>query len=177
MNRIVIYGSFYGYTKKYAIELGNMLNVIVKDYNATKNINDYDSIIYLGGLYAGGVLGMSKTLKKIDNISNKEIIVATVGLADPYDSKNIENIEGNMKKQLSTDIFNHIKIFHLRGWIVYKNLSFKHKFMMKLVYNKAKKVPVEERDAELRAMIETYNKEVDFTDFSELEKIIAVLND
>ena len=177
MNRVVIYGSFYGSTKKYAIELAKRLEVDAIEYNEVKDINRYDSIIYLGGLYAGGVLGMSKTLKKLDNISNKEIIVATVGLADPYDSKNIENIEGNMVKQLSADILNHIKIFHLRGGIVYKNLSFKHKFMMKLVYNKAKKVPVEERDAELRAMIETYNKEVDFTDFSELEKIIAVLND
>ena len=177
MNRIVIYGSFYGYTKKYAIELGNMLNVEAKDYGEIKNINDYDSIIYLGGLYAGGVLGMSKTLKKINDISNKEIIIATVGLADPKDQENINNIEAHMKKQLSEELFNSSKIFHLRGGIVYKNLSFKHKIMMKLVYNKAKKVPVEERDAELKAMIETYNKEVDFTDFAELETIIAVLND
>lgn len=175
MNRVVIYGSFYGSTKKYAIELAKRLEVDAIEYNEVEDINMYDSIIYLGGLYAGGVLGLSKTLKKLNDINSKEIIIATIGLADPTDLENINNIESHMKKQLSEEIFSSSKIFHLRGGIVYKNLSFKHKVMMRLVYNKAKKVPVEERNAELRAMIETYNKEVDFTDFTELEKIIADL--
>lgn len=175
MNRVVIYGSFYGTTKKYAIELAKRLEVDAIEYNEVKNINEYDSIIYLGGLYAGGVLGMSKTLKKLNDI-NKEIVIATVGLADPTDKDNINNIESHMKKQLSEELFKYSKIFHLRGGIVYKDLSFKHKFMMKLVYNKAKKTPVEERNAELKAMIETYNKEVDFVNFSELDKIIEALS-
>ena len=58
MNRVVIYGSFYGTTKKYAVELAKRLEVDAIEYNEVKNINDYDSIIYLGGLYAGGVLGI-----------------------------------------------------------------------------------------------------------------------
>ena len=175
MNRVVIYGSFYGTTKKYAVELAKRLEVDAIEYNEVKNINDYDSIIYLGGLYAGGVLGMSKTLKKLNNIDNKEIVISTIGLADPTDKENIEAIENHMKKQLSEELFVKSKIFHLRGGIVYKNLSFKHKVMMKLVYNKAKKTPVEERNAELKAMIETYNKEVDFVNFDSLDKIIGIL--
>ena len=175
MNRVVVYGSFYGTTKKYAIELSKRLNVLVLEYNEVKDINEYDSIIYLGGLYAGGVLGMSKTLKKIKDLNNKEIVIATIGLADPTDKDNINNIEEHMEKQLSEELFNTSKIFHLRGGIVYKDLSFKHKFLMKLVYNKAKKTPVEERNAELKAMIDTYNKEVDFVDFNKLDEIIEVL--
>ena len=175
MNRVVIYGSFYGTTKKYAMELAKRLEVEAIDYNEVKDINKYDSIIYLGGLYAGGVLGMAKTLKKL-SIDDKEIIIATVGLADPSDEENINNIEMHMKKQLSEEMFTKSKIFHLRGGIVYKDLSFKHKFLMKLVYSKAKKTPEEERNAELKAMIETYNKEVDFVNFCELDKMIEVLN-
>ena len=118
---------------------------------------------------------MAKTLKKLTDLDNKELVISTVGLADPTDQENIINIEAHMKKQLSEEMFTKSKIFHLRGGIVYKDLNFKHKFMMKLVYNKAKKIPVEERNAELKAMIETYNKEVDFVNFDELNKTIDIL--
>ena len=69
MNRIIIYGSIYGTTEKYAIELASRLNCNAITYENVKNINDYDSIIYLGGLYAGGVAGMVKTFK-IYSLSN-----------------------------------------------------------------------------------------------------------
>ena len=59
-----------------------------------------DKIIYLGGLYAGGVLGMTKTLKKLNKISNKTIILVTIGLSDPTDEKNINNIRNNIKSQI-----------------------------------------------------------------------------
>ena len=44
--------------------------------------------------------------------------------------------------------------------------------MMKLLYNAVKSVPQEKQTAENRAIIETYNKKVDFIDFSSLDKII-----
>ena len=44
--------------------------------------------------------------------------------------------------------------------------------MMKLLYNAVKNVPQEKQTAENRAIIETYNKKVDFIDFSSLDKII-----
>ena len=43
--------------------------------------------------------------------------------------------------------------------------------MMWLVYKKALKVPESERTAEIRAMIETYDKQVNFIDFTSLDKI------
>ena len=137
-----------------------------------KEINNYDKIIYLGGLYAGGVLGMSKTLKKLNKISNKTIILVTIGLADPIDEKNINNIRNNIKIQIPKEIFEKAKIFHLRGGIDYSKLNFVHKTMMKLLYNAVKNVPQEKQTAENRAMIETYDKKVDFIDFSGLDKII-----
>ena len=44
--------------------------------------------------------------------------------------------------------------------------------MMNMVYKKALSVPEEERTAEIRAMIETYNKQVDFVDLNSLEPLI-----
>ena len=66
MNNIIIYGSHYGTTKQYAEELSRRTNIEIISFENVKEINDYDNIIYLGGLYAGGVLGMSKTIKYIN---------------------------------------------------------------------------------------------------------------
>lgn len=172
MNNIIIYGSHYGTTKQYAEELSRRTNIEVISFENVEEINDYDNIIYLGGLYAGGVLGMSKTIKKLNNISNKKIIIATVGLSDPTDEINKNNIRNNIKSQIPKEIFEKAKIFHLRGGIDYSKLNFAHRTMMKLLYNAVKNLPEEKQTAENRAMIETYNKKVDFIDFSSLDKII-----
>ena len=172
MSNIIIYGSYYGTTKKYAEEFSKRTNIEAVSFKDVNNINDYDNIIYLGGLYAGGVLGMAKTLKKIDNIANKNIIIATIGLSDPTDEINKNNIRNNIKKQVPKEIFEKVKVFHLRGGIDYSKLNFAHRTMMKLLYNTVKKLPKEKQTAEDSAIIEAYNKQVDFIDFSSLDKLI-----
>lgn len=83
MNSIIIYGSHLWNNQTIAEELSRQTNIERVSFKNVKEINNYDKIIYLGALYAGGVLGMAKTLNKLNNISNKTIIIATVGLADP----------------------------------------------------------------------------------------------
>lgn len=172
MSNIIIYGSHYGTTKQYAEELSRRTNIEAISFEKVNQINDYDNIIYLGGLYAGGVLGMSKTLKKLNNISNKKIMIATVGLADPIDEENKNNIRNNIKHQLPKEVFEKAMIFHLRGGIDYSKLNLIHKTMLKLLYNAIKRIPKEQQTAENNAMIETYNKKVNFINFSSLDKIV-----
>ncbi len=172
MSDIIIYGSHYGTTKQYAEELSKRTNIEAISFENVKEINDYNNIIYLGGLYAGGVLGMSKTIKKMNTISNKRIIIVTVGLSDPIDEVNKKNIRDNIKRQIPKEFFEKTKIFHLRGGIDYSRLNFVHKTMMKLLYNSVKNLPEEKQTAEDKAMIETYNKKVNFVDFSSLDEII-----
>ena len=173
MSPIIIYGSCYGTTKQYAEELSKRTNIEAISFKNVKKINAYNTIIYLGGLYAGGVLGMAKTIKKLKDFSNKKIIIVTVGLSDPTDEVNKNNIRNNIKNQIQKEIFEKAKIFHLRGGIDYSKLNFAHKTMMKLLYNSVKNLPEEKLTAEDRAMIETYNKKIDFIDFSSLEQIIS----
>ena len=154
-------------------ELSKRTNIKAVSFKeVTSQINEYDNIIYLGGLYAGGVLGLLKTLKKIKNISDKKIILVTVGLADPTIEENKTNIRNHLKSKMSKEIFENITIFHLRGGIDYSKLNFAHKTMLKLLYNSVKRLPEDAQTAEDRAMIETYNKKVNFVDFSSLDKII-----
>ena len=52
------------------------------------------------------------------------------------------------------------------------SLSFGHRMVMKLLYQSLHRTPLEQQTAENRALIETYGKQVDFTDFRTLEPII-----
>lgn len=173
MSEIIIYGTQYGTTKLYAEELSKKIHIPTISFDKIKDINKYEKIIYLGGLYAGGVLGMSKTLKKISDISSKKIIIVIVGLADPKDDENTSNIKNNIKRQLAKEILNNAIIFHLRGGIDYSKLNYIHKTMMRLLYKKVKNLPENKKTAEDKAMIETYNQKVNFIDFSSLENIIS----
>lgn len=173
--KIIIYGSQYGTTRKYAEELGKLTGVEVKSYDQIKDINTYDTIVYLGALYAGGVIGMKKTFKNFHDAANK-IVIATVGLADPTDSENIANIRNGMAKQLPEGVLERAHIIHLRGGIDYSSLSLKHKTMMAMLYKKANGLPEEEKTAEVKAMIDTYNTKVDFTDLARLGEIVELMS-
>ncbi|MGN1269877.1 MAG: flavodoxin domain-containing protein [Clostridia bacterium] len=171
--KIIIYGSQYGTAKQYAEELSKKTNIKAESYENIKSVDEYETIIYIGALYAGGVLGLAKTLKKISNCESKRIIIATVGLADPMDIENKNNIKNGIKRQLTNEIYERAYIYHLRGGIDYSKLNFAHKTMMSLLYKKAKGLPEEKKTAEVKAMIDTYNQKVNFVDFSSLENIIS----
>ena len=170
--KIIIYASEYGSTKQYAMELSEKTGIMAVDYQKLDDINSYNTIIYLGGLYAGGILGMKKTFSKISDVSAKRIIIATVGLADVSDKNNTTTIRKNIKGQLSDDVYNQAHIYFLRGAIDYSRLGLKHKTMMALLYRKAKRLNENQKTAEIKAMIETYGKKVSFIDFSSLNPII-----
>ena len=115
---------------------------------------------------------MKKTFSKLTDPNNRKIIIATVGLADPTDEENTNHIKNNIKNQLSKEVCSQAMIFHLRGAIDYSKLGFKHKTMMGLLYKKAKNLPEKKKTAEVKAMIETYNKQVDFVDYESLIPIV-----
>ena len=169
--KIIIYGSQYGIARKYAEELAKRTNIEIKNYKDVTDIDQYNTVVYIGSLYAGGVLGMKKTLAKISQCQKKKIIIATVGLADPADTENTDKIKNSMKRQLSKELYENAYIFHLRGGINYSCLNFKHKTMMGLLYKKAVGLPEEKKTAEIKAMIETYNQKVNFVDFESLNRL------
>lgn len=169
--KIIIYGSQYGTARKYAEELAKRTNIEIKNYKDVTDIDQYNTVVYIGSLHAGGVLGMKKTLAKISQCQKKKIIIATVGLADPADTENTDKIKNSMKRQLSKELYENAYIFHLRGGINYSCLNFKHKTMMGLLYKKAVGLPEEKKTAEIKAMIETYNQKVNFVDFESLNRL------
>ena len=172
MKDIILYGSQYGSTYRYAQKLSEQTGIPAVSYKDAPNLPDKKTILYLGSLYAGGVLGLAKTLRNFSLQDGQKLILVTVGLADPNEPENRHNIRTSLQKQLPADLLDRAKIFHLRGGIDYQKLSFGHRMMMKLLYQSLQRTPFEKQTAENRALIETYGKQVDFTDFRALEAIV-----
>ena len=170
METVIIYGSEYGTSEKYAKRLGEMTNTEVKNYKDVKDLVGYQKVIYFGGLYAGNVKGLRETANKIP--TDAEVMVVTVGLADPDEKSNADHIVKNIGKQLPPVFFNHAEFYHLRGAIDYKKLSAKHRIMMKMLCCMLKLKAKRKQTDDDRLMISTYGDKVDFTDFNALEKIV-----
>lgn len=171
--KVIVYGSRYGTTERYARALAELTGIEAVPYDAAGDLSAYDTIIYFGGLYAGGVLGLAKTVGQLAQA--KHLIIVTVGLADPMDKTNTDHIKASLQKQLPPELYARAEIFHLRGGIDYSRLTLKHKTMMKLLYESVKKRPPEQQNAETRAMIDTYGQVVDFVDLSALDAVVQAL--
>lgn len=175
MEHIIVYGSQYGSARRYAEKLSEQTGIPAVSYKQVRGLSDMKTIIYMGGLYAGGVLGLAKTLRCLSAYDGVKLIIATVGLADPKEPENRENIRASLQRQLPEELFRQAEIFHLRGGIDYKNLSAGHRMIMALLYRSICKAPFEKQTEENRTFIETYGKHVDFTDFSELKAIVQAI--
>ena len=173
MKSIIIYGSEYGTTEKYALKLAEKTSMTAKSYKDIPDLSGYDRVIHFGGLYAGGVKGLKNTVKAIK--SGTKLIIVTVGLADVNDKENTDHIKKSIARQVPEKVLANASVFHLRGGIDYSKLNFAHKTMMTMLYNKSKNLPEEKKDAETRAMIETFGKKVDFVDFEALKQIEEIL--
>ena len=173
MKTLILYGSQYGTTKRYADELSRLTGLPALSYEKAVDLAGCEQIVYLGGLYAGGVKGLKQAVKKFP--AGVRLILVTVGLADVQDEQNIENIRRSVRRQLPAEVLQNAALFHLRGGIDYGKLSLPHRTMMTLLYNHARKLPPEQQSAETRAMIETFGTKVDFVDVAALGPVAAAI--
>lgn len=98
MKKIIVYWSEYGTTKEYAEKFSEISNIPIINCDNINSLLKYDIVIHFGGLYAGKVKGLKKTIKSIKD--NTKLIVVTVGLADVNDVLNTDNIKKSIKNQI-----------------------------------------------------------------------------
>ena len=89
MKTLIIYGSQYGTTKRYAERFAEMTGFPVISYEDINALSGYERVIYFGGLYAGGVKGLKNAVKRFS--LDTKLIIVTVGLADVCDKENVSN--------------------------------------------------------------------------------------
>lgn len=172
MKSVILYGSRYGSARRYAQELSKQTDIPAVSYQEAPPLSKLETIVYIGALYAGGVLGLTKTLRRQSFGEHQRLVIVTVGLADPDILQNRENIRNALQKQIHAQLYGRAAIFHLRGAIDYQALSLGHRTMMALLHRSLQKKPAEEWSEEDKALMETYGKQADFVDFASLRPII-----
>ena len=172
MKSIIIYGSRYGSARRYAQELSKQTDIPAVSYQEAPPLSKLETIVYIGALYAGGVLGLTKTLRRQSFGEHQRLVIVTVGLADPDILQNRENIRNALQKQIPAQLYGRAAVFHLRGAIDYQALSLGHRTMMALLHRSLQKKSAEEWSEEDKALMETYGKQADFVDFASLRPII-----
>ena len=101
--QIIIYGSLYGSTKRYAERLSEITGIEAVAFKEAKDIAKYDRVIYMGALFAGSVLGLRKTASRMSVVQKLTII--TVGMVDPANLENIDYIRRSIKARVPAHLY------------------------------------------------------------------------
>ena len=172
---VVVYRSEYGSTQQYAQWLAVDLWCDVFDRRniQLEDLQEYDTIIYGAPLRAGGKVPGSKFLRKeIEMLGDKNLILFTCGIADPEVGKNRRVIQDRLIKTLTDDVLTHIKVFHLRGALDYRQLSGVHTLMMIKRKRTIARLGPAERTPEEQTLLDTYRKTVDYVDRDAIRPIV-----
>ncbi len=127
MNAILIYGSCYGSTQRYAQELSRRTGWPAVSFRDMPDLTGYDTVVHLGGLYAEKVMGLAQTVKQLS--PGTAFLVVTVGLGDPGDPEARERLRSSIRKRLPDGL--EAEYYHLRGAMDMEKLSLRHKMMIK----------------------------------------------
>lgn len=129
MSRIlVLYKSSYGYTKIYAEMIAAELGCDIREVSdvPADGLEDYDTVIYGGGLYAGNINGIARIKQDFDKLQTKNTVVWATGFC----SGSPEEMQKVWKHNFPDYMLEKIHTFYLRGGFDYQKLSVVHKLMM-----------------------------------------------
>lgn len=175
MKRVaVIYKSKYGSTEKYAkwIAEDACADLFKASEIKADKLSEYDTIVYCGGLYAGGMLGFSFIKKNYLKLSDKNLIVVAVGAT----LKKEEAIEEVKAQNLTVEMVDKVQFFLLRGGLNYKKMGIIDRLLMFLSIQFARLKKADMFNDDVKGMIAAYGKVVDFTNKNAIAPVINAIN-
>jgi menaquinone-dependent protoporphyrinogen IX oxidase len=131
MKGLVVYRGKYGATQQYAQWLGEELNlpVAASDKIDGNGLSNYDFLVIGSSVYIGK-LQISKWLKaNLASLKGKKIFFFQVA-ATPPDQK--EKLETYMRSGVPEEIRNQGEIYFYPGKMIFKQLSWKDRFLLKM---------------------------------------------
>ena len=166
----VIYKSKYGSSKRYAgwIALKLDADLYELDDIRVKDLDEYDTIIYGGGIYVGKINGIKFINKNYDRIKDKKIIIFAVGM----ESKG-ENFEKIVHNTFNEECLKNIKIFNFKGSFDYFSLSFMDKILMKGLKVSIDKKCIRELTEDDKIILDGFEREVNLCDKKSIESLIG----
>lgn len=171
----VIYASHYGFTETYARWIAEEVagDLLEARKVRPEDLDRYGTVIYGGGLYAGGVNGIGLITKQFGRLRGKRLFLFTVGAADVTDPENVASIRKSLTKVLTPPMLETISVYHLRGGLNYSRMTLLHKSMMAMLRQSLLKKPENELGSDGRALLETYGQDVSFLDRASIAPLVA----
>lgn len=170
MKTIVVYKSRYGSTKTYAEWIAEELGCEAVDAKNAKidTLEQYDTIIYGGGLYAEIIAGVILITKNMEKLAGKKIIVYTTGIT-PIDCRDYYD-KLVMDKNFSPGIRDQIKVYNFPGKMILSELSPVHRTALKTLKKimQGKKNPSEME----KLLVELCDADGDFSDKNLIKPLI-----
>ena len=156
MKAIVAFKSKSGYTKTYAEWIAKELGCDIKENAELSDILGYDTVIYGGGMYAGGFNGAKLVTKNLDKLSGKKIVLFAVG-SNPGREHEMQPFWDRI---LTPEQQKQIGHFYLRGGFDFSKLTAPDKVLMKMLKVRLQKK--KERTEDEQGMLDAYDTPVDF---------------
>ena len=173
-----MYYSENGTTKRYAEWIAEALNGDLYDI---KNINSnmfsgYDAIILGSPILGVSIKGLNILSKNYSLIKDKKIVFYACGIEDMSNDMVTNRIRGYIEKEVPNELFQQIKIFFLRGGFDHYKLNLKYRLLFWIAKKKIDKKPVEKLTIDERLVMETYGKNLDFTNKENIKAIVEYCN-
>ena len=169
MRTIVIYASKTGFVEKYANWIAEELvtEAISVSETDVEGLSDYDTVIFGGGLYAGGINGSKLVKKALQRFHDKKFVMFITG-ASPGRDDEIERVwDSNFTKEEQS----RMGRFYLRGGFDYEKLGMKDKVLMTLLRKKLESK--KDRTEDEQGMLDAYDEPVDFTDKDRISELVG----
>lgn len=158
MKTIVIYQSKSGFTEKY----GNMIaeelgcEAIALKKVTSIDLEEYDTIIYGGGLRAGIISGLKKMNEICIEKGKKDIILFATG-ASPKEME--KDIQAMWERNITKELLETVPHFYMQGGLCYEKMSLPDKIIMKLAAPMLEKQMGIEGSVSLRKSYDESSKE------------------
>lgn len=173
MKKIVIYKSKTGFAQKYAKWIGEELKcetVELQNINA-KKLQDYDIIIYGGGVMATTIYDMKKVKNLFSQLSSKKWVIYATGMTPGNDQGNFENL----KKTNLNDGLENVPFFYFHGGLNYEKMGFISKKMLGMVGSMLAKK--EDKTAEEEELVKVFGSSSDFSDVKFIDPLVACVRE
>lgn len=165
MKTIVIYASKTGYTRQYAEWIRDALGCDLKEASSIRSgdFKEYDTVIYGGGLYAGGVNQIRLIKDHFDQLKEKNLVVWATGLSP----ERAETSEQVWNQNFSPEQQEKIQAFYLRGGFDFGKLGIRDQILMRMfkimIKNKSKHKDSGDVEAEdMAGILKSFDTPVNF---------------
>lgn len=171
MKDLVLYRSKYGASANYARMLAGLLGCEAMELG--KRLPDpapYDRLVFVGGIYAGGVSGLNVLRRGRAAWQGKELALLAVG-ASPYSEEGL----AQLKARHCTGELAGVPLFYARGAWDEGKMDRRDRFLCSLLQKAVAKRPPEECEEWMTALLQARGQVCDWTNRAYLEPLLAHL--